>query len=57
MGIEAEVNELISRLTDSERHDLLESLRKRWSEERRELKSIYGVGHEQIQTRTPAAEN
>jgi hypothetical protein len=57
MNIEAEVNELISRLTDSERHDLLESLRKRWNDERKELKSIYGVSHEQVQARTTAAEN
>jgi hypothetical protein len=39
--IRAEVEELLERLTASEKSDLLESLRERWKNERKELKSIY----------------
>lgn len=39
--IRAEVEDLLERLTASEKSDLLESLRKRWKTEREELKSIY----------------
>ena len=40
-NIQAEVEDLLRRLSDSEKHDLLESLRERWRNEREEVKSIY----------------
>jgi vacuolar-type H+-ATPase subunit H len=43
MSVEKEIEELLERLTESEKQDLLESLRKRYAEERKELKNIYNT--------------
>lgn len=38
-----EVDELLSRLTETEKQELLDSLMRRWIEERAELLGIYGI--------------